>query len=205
MSKDAALSASLRESAREMNELADAIDDGLLTRVRDSFAGHPRSPSFDAGQATTAPPPDLDVPEDLRGKDTHTDPTGSAAVQAAMFGNKGLQDARALAHDINLIRSTTRHASDLRGRYSARRANVVEAAADEEPGCMSCARVTGHGGKPWWNPATRTTTLASGAKVALCGWCYETPSIGARWSGQLPHVEDVAHYRDNGRARKRSA
>ena len=205
MSKDAALSASLRESAAELNALADLVDDGLLTRVRDNFAGHPRSPSFDAGQSTSAPPPDLDLPDELRGKDTHADPTGTAAVQAAMFGNKGRQDARALAHDINLIRRTTRHATDLSGQYSPRRANAVEAAGDEEPGCQSCARVPGHGGRPWWNPATRSTTLESGAKVNLCGWCYETPVIGARWSGQMPPTEDVAHYRDNGRARKRSA
>ena len=198
-----ALVALLTETVADLTALAAQVDDGLIVRIRDSFPGHPQSPSFDAGQSTNRPPENL--PDELRGRTIHSDPTGQAAVQSIDHGNQGRDDAKSLMKDIAALRKTARHAMDTASRYTARKPNVLDQAGAEEPGCQSCARIPGPSGKPWWNPATRSTTLASGAKVSICGWCYDTPRLGARWSGQLPPVEDVLSYRDNGRARKRSA
>ena len=92
-------------------------------------------------------------------------------------------------------------------RYTPRPPSSIDklrTSQDVEPGCVSCARIAGPNG-PWWNPATRTTTLETGEVVLLCDWCYRTPHVGAQFTGQLPPKEDVAHYRDHGRARRRTA
>ena len=186
------------------NKATTKVDGGLMVRVRDGLPGHPKSPSFDAGQSTN-PPPD-DMADELRGKTIHSDPTGTAAMQSAMFGNRARDDAKALIRAAIAADRALTLFLDTAAHYEARTPNLIDQGkAADEPGCLSCARVPGHGGKPWWNPQTRTTTLSSGVKVALCNWCYETPRIGARWTGQLPPVEDVASFRDNGRPRKKSA
>lgn len=181
-----------------------AVDNGLMTRVRDGLPGHPRSPDLGAGSTGSSPPEDL--ADELRGRDTHSDPTGSAAVQSAMQGNRAKDDAKQLVHDARVAHRAMRRFVETAARYQARQANAVETAADQaEPGCMSCARIPGPSGKsPWWNPVTLTTTLTSGAKVPLCDWCYRG-EVGVKRTGVLPDVLDVISHRDNGRARKRSA
>lgn len=213
MNKEA-LSEMMSAVASNAVKASNAVDDGLMARVRDGMSGHPKSPSFDAGSSTAQGPRDDDaskpkeyVRPELRGKPTNSDPTGSAAVQALNYGDRGAQDAKDLIRLAKAMHAMSEQFIEIASRYNARQPSVIDrgvSSANDDPGCVSCARVEGFGGKAWWNPATRKTTLANGLKVGLCNWCYETPTLGARWDGILPPVEAVAAQRD-GKPVRRSA
>lgn len=204
---------SLRRTAARATKLADALEAGLAVRVRDGFAGHPKSPTIDAGQSTSGRPADDDPQKpkeylrpELRGVMTHSDPTGAAAVQALNYGDRGKQDAKTLGRIIKAADMAMGVGEEIEHRYSAHPPSAVDAATGvEDAGCQSCARIKGPSGKSdWWNPVALTTTLTSGAKVDLCDWCWRG-EVGVKHTGHLPDVLDIASHRDNGRARKRSA
>lgn len=211
----------LNELAADAVEAANAVEDGLMTRVRDGMHGHPRSPSFNAGQSTAAPPKDDDpnnprafLAPSLRGRDTHSDPTGSAAVQALDYGEQAEADRRQLIRDARAARLAMARFRRTAAKYTARAPSVIDRQEDkaEDRGCESCARVDSPGtvGKPknertpLWNPTHVVTTLADGSQVRVCRWCADG-EVGTRRTGTLPEREDVMAYRDTGRARKRTA
>lgn len=211
----------LTELAGDAIAGANAVEDGLMTRVRDGMHGHPRSPSFDAGQSTAKPPKD-DDPESprsylepsLRGRDTHSDPTGTAAVQALDYGDQAEVDRRQLIKDAKAARLAMARFVRTAAKYNPRAPSAIDKQEDqaEDRGCESCARVDSPGtvGKPrnertpWWNPTHVVTTLADGSQVRVCRWCADG-EVGTRKTGTLPEKDDVMAYRDTGRARKRTA
>lgn len=181
----------------------------LLQRFRDGFSGWPAGGGFDAirtGPKTTLHcfrhgEDDCDCGQNTTIPGAN-DPTGNAAIRP----DRARDDQRAFEKHLRAARRELDAALQVALRWSPRAANVIEqAAGTTEPGCVSCARVTGPSGGPWWNQVERNTTLKNGVKVGLCDWCYRTPVFGAQHTGELPPKDEVAYYRDNGRARKRSA
>jgi hypothetical protein len=176
-------------------------------RMLDGFNGWPRGRGFDGGSGPAED--DSDLPDDLRGHVHYADPTGEAARRPDRSAAIRKSFDRGLVSGLNIARQNT----DTLHRFTLRQANVIEKGQSEpEPGCVSCARVPSPGtvGKPksqqtpWWNPVHIEATLADGKAAWICRWCWETPT-GVRATGQLPPAQDVASYRDTGRARKRSA
>lgn len=181
----------------------------LLQRFRDGFSGWPAGGGFDAirtGPKTTLHcfrhgEDDCDCGQNTTIPGAN-DPTGNAAIRP----DRARDDQRAFEKHMRAARRELDAALQVALRWSPRAANVIEqAAGTTEPGCVSCARVTGPSGGPWWNQVERNTTLKNGVKVGLCDWCYRTPVFGAQHTGELPPKDEVAYFRDNGRARKRSA
>lgn len=181
----------------------------LLERVRDGYAGWPAGGGFDAvrsGPKTTLHcfrhgNDDCDCGQNTTIPGAN-DPTGNAAIRP----DRARDDLKAFEKHLRSARQQLDQALQIVQRWSPRAANVIEqAAGTTEPGCVSCARVPGPSGAPWWNPVEREVTLNDGARVGLCSWCRQTPVVGAKHSGDMPPKDEVAYYRDNGRARKRSA
>lgn len=204
-------------------DLVDARDDmNVLTRMRESFEGWPKSSSFDSerggekrevvempyetgdpNRPLTQVPTNVPVPKN--------DPVGEAVARGA---DRAANDRKLLERAVADALRASGRVLDLLGRYSLRDPSAFEESqTDPEPGCVSCARVTSIGtvGKPknqqtsWWNSICKTTTLSSGIVVGLCRFCYDSPLVGARFTGEMPSREDVESYRDSGRARKRAS
>lgn len=213
------------QAAKNLADAAAAIEAGALTRMRDARAGQLRSPSFEAGGSTSPTTPDDDpanhreyLPPELRGALGYSDSTGRAAVHALNYGDRAQVDRLELDQIFKRARRDADRARTILARYNPHAPSVTDqtTATKEsggEPGCDSCARVDSPGtvGRkhnqrtPWWNLATRSTTLSDGTKVQLCNTCYESVEVGARWTGALPPKDWVEYLRDNGRTRKRSA
>lgn len=200
----------IADMRRDLDTAEDMIRAGLMVRVRDGFNGHPRSPTFEAG---SGPRPPEDLADELRGDLDYSDPVGRAVAESNAH-DRAAVDARRMVAALRDARRQIGLFVSTGARYQPRRANPVEQQTDtSEKGCESCARVDSPGTvgfakthrTKWWNEAVRTTTLKDGKRVGLCNFCYEANGIGARWTGELPPVEEVEHLRDNGRARKRSA
>lgn len=208
----------LREQARFYDALADLIEAGFLNRVRDGQAGQVRSPSFDAGQATSKPPADDDaskpkeyLPEDLRGRLNRSDPTATAAVQALNYGDRAAADLRLVDKRIRSGEVVVGELEQVVSAWTPHTASLFDqqTSTDPEPGCQSCARVASPGtvGRakrdqtPWWNPVAREVTLADGSKVGLCEWCR----VQVRETGELPPERHVESYRDGVRVKRKSA
>lgn len=197
------------KQATEAKELAKA---GLMVRVRDGWNGHPRSPSFDAGQSTHRPPEDL--PDELRGDLDYSDPVGRSVAQSNAL-DRAAADARRLMKEARAARTALGSFHSIAARYKPRPATSFDSqqTQEPEPGCDSCARVPGPASVsrarreqvPWFNPVHTEVTLSDGKIWSLCRWCWETPIIGARATNDVPPKEDVESYRDTGRARRRSA
>jgi hypothetical protein len=177
----------------------------LLARIKESYNGWPPGKGFDAGSGLdmSRVENDDDIPP------THSDPTGEAGIRP----DRARDDLRKLEKEARKAADAVTHMLDIASRYTLREANHVERQVEEEPGCESCHRVASPGtvAKPksertqWWNKVTRSTILANGRTAFLCRWCYDSPGVGARFTGELPPIEDVESYRDYGRARKRTA
>lgn len=205
------------DAAADAARLANAVTqpdsrDGktLLQRFRDGFTGWPSGGGFDAvrtGAATV-------LHCFLHGEDNcpcgrnttmsgANDPTGEAAIRP----DRARDDQKQFEKHLRAARRELDQALQIAKRYEPRAANAFDQqeAPASDVGCTSCARITGPSGQPWWNQVTRNTTLKNGVKVGLCDWCYRTPVVGAQFTGDLPPKDEVAYYRDNGRARKRSA
>lgn len=186
------------------------VADGVMVRVRDGWNGHPRSPSFDAGQSTRRPPEDL--PDELRGDLDYNDPVGRSVAQSNAL-DRAAADARRLMKEARAARTALGSFHSIAARYKPRPATSFDSqqAAAPEEGCTSCARVDSPGtvGKPkherskWWNPPV-LTTMIDGEPTPLCDWCWRG-GAGAKHTGQLPSIEDMISYRDTGKARRRSA
>lgn len=212
-----AVKRALEEAVQNLDLASTALDNGLVDRIRDNLAGTLRSPSLDAGESTANAPRDDDASNvreylrpELRGRMTHSDPTGSAAVQALNYGDQAATDEKELERLAKAAQKAAAAIAVIAARYQPRKATAVDKVDSEpEPGCVSCARVPGPGSvgmaksmqQPWWNPVARNVTLADGSEAALCEWCRTQ----TRATGALPDREDVISYRDTGRARRRSA
>ena len=196
------------QAIEELHNLRADIEDGLVPRIRDSWNGHPRSPSFEAGSSPRRP--DTDLADELRGDIDYADPVGRV-VAATGARDAAAQDAKTLGHAITTIAAQARRAGDVRRRHKRRPAAMFdrEQTQEAEPGCVSCARVDSPGTvgmaksarTPLWNPVAREVTLADGSKAALCEWCR----VQARTTGSLPDKAEVEAHRDGVRVKRRSA
>jgi hypothetical protein len=178
-------------------EVADARDGlTLLERIRESYNGWPGGSGFDrSGRQST----DREG-EPLPG---YSDPTGNAGTRE----DRAKQHHDILLKALSAVRRQATVAVDVATLYTLRAPNVIErAAVTEEPGCVSCARVTSPGTvglpkgqqTPWWNPVARQVTLSDGSKVGLCEWCRKSP-VGASSTGAMPPVAAVEAHRDGRR------
>ena len=176
----------------------------LLQRLEQSRNGWPRSSGFEAGRGKQQRDPDDPDPSAL----LHSDPTGEAAIRTDRANDAHNRIVRRAKH----LRATVEGIATEAGAYELRNANWIERQDTEnqdEPGCDSCARVDSPGtvGKakalrtPWYNRVDLTTTLANGASVKLCDWCWRGP-VGVKHSGELPPIADVEKHRDGVRVRK---
>lgn len=155
----------------------------VLQRIREGYNGWPASSSFEGPTARAATDRDG---EPIPG---HADPTGDAAGRPDRARDDRLRIDRgieAATRAITPVMDTVTH-------HVLRAANVIERASTKkaEPGCVSCARVSGHHGGSRWEPVYR---------VGYCRWCWEWK----RATGVLPSKEDLIAHHD-GKKIKRPA
>lgn len=204
--------AELRQARDELDDIIRSFEvpdprDGLniLGRIRQSFNGWPRSSGFGG---STAPSATDSEGEPMPG---HADPTGDGGTRP----DPAADDLRIIGKQAVVIRRANDLIKRTSFRYVLRTPNAIdqkESAANDEPGCDSCARVPSPGtvGKPktqqtpWFNRVDLVTKLADGTPVSLCDWCWRGP-VGVKHTGDLPAERHVAMHRDGKRVLNRSA
>jgi len=181
---------SLRRLIGDVADLAQRLDqaattpdrrDGrtILERIRDSYNGFPGG-GGGTGRSTGVANPTLaaaDRPDRARDDE-------QAIQRKITHAKKALDEAFALMAHWQLRDPSS---------WDHQKANPGE------PGCISCARIPGPRTHRWWNEIHCTTTLANGHQAAICRWCYETPGVGTRFTGQLPPKDAVEAHRDGRR------
>jgi hypothetical protein len=151
-----------------------------LGRLRDHLAGQPGAASYDG-------------PGSVSGQ-SHPDPTG----QAALTVDRAAADRAQLDKDLAALRNAAGAIQAMVLRYGTGRTSPTRQRRHTDrygdPGCQSCARMTGHEpGTQRWEPVHRTSTVSDNltAPMALCAWCYGF----VRDIGRLPNrVELTAHH-----------
>jgi hypothetical protein len=174
-------------TADDLSHLCTHLAHGLLQRLAEAEAG----PAAARADRTSA-----------RGA-LLADPTAVAAM-------RGLDLAAAhraeLERCIGRARTAIRRALEIAAGYPEARApdpgvaTALARANDRaDPGCESCARITGPAGVPRWEPPIGPLcTDVAGAlpePARLCRWCWDAVS---RW-GRLPTVEELARHHDGRR------
>ena len=90
MTSDNSAAHALEDAAESLLVIALAIrtrdrhGKNLTARIRDAQVGQLRSPSFEAGAAANPRPDGL--PDELKGKTVHSDPTGTGAGRPGRLG-----------------------------------------------------------------------------------------------------------------------
>lgn len=188
---------------------------GVLDRIRDSLAGHPRAASYD--QARPGPRPWCWVHErDLArcqrdgllcsGEiiEVH-DPTGEAAIS----GDPAAADLKNLARLAGHIRRDVEAVADILARYQRRapRPSEIEATTNANaPHCESCARIEVARGVAWWvephtngsgNPYRTTCGGVLPEGRWLCKWCIRHVTD----RGCLPTEAELEDHRAGRRVR----
>lgn len=177
------IAARLRRLATLANQLAVAVDGGVLERMAEWSAGGPRAHSNGSRRAGADPTGNaaLAASEDLA--DVH-----ARTVDAAVDG--ALLDLRTVERLVRLYPVARVPDDAVRARLAA--LNGEEPA----PGCRSCVRIPGVGDAPRWEPADtrlKHPTTAGGILDEpqwLCRWCNDT----TRRLGRLPTPEELARH-----------
>jgi len=159
---------------------------GVMDRIRDSLAGHPRAASYDGARPGPRPwcwTHERDLARCQRDGllctgevvEVH-DPTGEAAIG----GDPAAADLKALGRLAAQLRRDTEAVADILARYGKRapRPSEIDATTNANaPHCESCSRIEVAKGVPWWvEPLTQERTTVAGRLTTaqwLCRWCYE--------------------------------
>lgn len=155
-----------------------------------------RSPRFDAGTASANAKPD-DLPEELRGRDTHADPTGDLVAR----GDVALNAERRVDE---LLERIHRDASELAGITKRWTTTATDKpTTPDDDGCEVVARVTGAGGGAAWEPIHVISSVGGllDRQHRLGRWAYDF----IRTSGRLPTRQEITAHVAGKRVRRKAS
>lgn len=159
----------------------------VAQRLRSSYNGWPAG----SGEGPSSVLDDQGTP-----MPSISDPTGEAALRP----DKARDAETQIARHLTAARRALDQAYAEAARWTLRDATAYDAGQTSggEDGCESCARIRGPRTARWWNPLYRTTTLADGARIGLCRWCFDW----SRRTGSLPPKDQLEAHRDGKRIRQ---